>query len=107
MVHLLPSVLGWAEHSARPYVWDEPHQTTPHGSQYPWPESPARAQVACQAARASGQELQQGVVDLVGVGPGDGVRAAGDDHRLHVADQAGQSFARLGVGQDIVVIAMY
>ena len=52
------------------------------------------------------EEVQQGAVDLVGVGPGDGVRAAVDDHRLHVADQAGQAFAGLRVGQDPVVIAM-
>jgi hypothetical protein len=54
----------------------------------------------------SGHELQQGAVDLVGVGPGDGVRAAVDDHHLQVADQAGQPFAGLGVRQDMVVIAL-
>src|SRR5258708_31533720 len=114
MVHLLLSVLGWAEYSARPSRLGR----TPSDDTSPLAVSLARdagqgslprfsrGPVACQTARASGHELQQGVVDLLGVGPGDGVRAAGDDHRLHVADQAGQPCARLGEGQNLVVIAL-
>ncbi len=34
------------------------------------------------------------------------MRATLDDHQLHVADQAGQPFAGLGVGRDLVVIAL-
>jgi hypothetical protein len=60
----------------------------------------------CSGYPTSGHELQQCAVDLLGVGPGDGMRAAGDDHRLHVPDQAGKPFACLGVGQDLVVVAM-
>lgn len=39
-------------------------------------------------APGSGEELQQGAVDLLVVRPGDGVRSAFDDHHLHVAEHA-------------------
>ena len=39
---------------------------------------------------------EQGGVDVVGVGPGDGVRAALDHHQLHVVDQAGQPLTSRG-----------
>src|SRR5271154_6393557 len=57
--------------------------------------------------RGSAQESEQCPVDLVGVGPGDGVRAALDDDELHVADQAGQPLAGVGVGQDPVGVALH
>src|SRR5207247_3742897 len=39
------------------------------------------------------EELVERPVDLVGVGPGDGVWAAFDGDQLHVLDQAGQALA--------------
>jgi hypothetical protein len=48
---------------------------------------------------ALGEEVEQGAVDLVVVGPGDGVRAAANNDQVHVVDQAGQPLARVGVGQ--------
>src|ERR1700685_2665622 len=45
------------------------------------------APLVVMARTGSGpQEVQQGGVDLAGVGPGDGVRAAFDHDELHVAD---------------------
>src|SRR5260370_12577239 len=96
MVHLLLSVLGWAEHSARPSRLGR----TPSDDTSPLAVSLARdagqgslprfsrGPVACQTARASGPERQQGVVALPGVGPGDPVRAPHDDHLLHAPDPA-------------------
>src|SRR6266496_108008 len=52
------------------------------------------------------QEVQQGGVDLAGVGPGDGVRAALDDDELDILDQAGQSLAGLVDRQDLVGVAL-
>jgi len=54
------------------------------------------AQVGDAAAgRLAAQEVQQRGVDLGGVGPGDGVRAAFDDDQLDVFDQGGQLLAGL------------
>src|SRR5580658_10775237 len=52
-------------------------------------------------------EVEQGGVDLGGVGPGDGVRAARDDDQLHVLDQAGQPPAGLVQRQDLVRVALH
>jgi hypothetical protein len=53
------------------------------------------------------QDDEQRPVDLVSVGPGDGVRPALDDDELHVVDQAGQPLAGVGVGQDPVGVALH
>src|SRR3984957_1803809 len=52
------------------------------------------------------EEAEQGGVDLGGVGPGDGVRAAFDHDELRVLDQGGEPFAGLGQGQDLVGVAL-
>jgi hypothetical protein len=44
---------------------------------------------------STAHELEQRLVDLVGMGPRDGVRAAFDGHELQVLDQTGQALAGL------------
>src|SRR5580693_1188376 len=55
---------------------------------------------------SAAQEAEQGGVDLVGVGPGDGVRAALDHDEVRVLDQARQAAGGLVQGQDLVGIAV-
>src|SRR2546423_9926386 len=52
------------------------------------------------------EELVERAVDLVGMGPGDGVRASFDDDQLHVLDQAGQAFSGLVERQEAVGTAL-
>src|SRR5690242_12768267 len=47
---------------------------------------------------SAAHEVEQGGVDLAGVGPGDGVRAALDDDQLQVVDQSGQPLPVLSIG---------
>jgi hypothetical protein len=55
---------------------------------------------------SAADEVEQGGVDLGGVGPGDGVRAALDDDEQHVLDQGGQPLAGLVQWQDLVRVAL-
>ena len=52
------------------------------------------------------EEAEQGGVDLVRVGPGDGVRAALHHDEVHVRDQAGQSLPGLVERQDPVGVTL-
>src|SRR5579863_2088770 len=51
-------------------------------------------------------EADQGLIDLVGVSPADGVRPAADDLKLAVGKQGGQPLAGVGEGQDTVGVAL-
>ncbi len=52
------------------------------------------------------EEAEQRGVDLIRVGPGDGVRTALDDHEIDVGDQPGQPLAGLVERQDPVRVAL-
>src|SRR5713226_829345 len=56
---------------------------------------------------SSGDEVEEGGVDHVGVGPGDVVRAAFDGDELQVLDQSGQPGGGGRVGQDPVGVAVH
>src|SRR5579864_3719424 len=51
-------------------------------------------------------EVEQGPVDLVGVGPDDGVRPTRDDGGARVVEQRGKPAAGGLVGQDTVLVAL-
>src|SRR5215469_6463186 len=70
------------------------------------PEVPRTGLRYARAAARSGDELEQGGVHLIGMGPGDGVRALVDTDELDVLDHAGQPLASLRVRQDPVVVAL-
>jgi hypothetical protein len=53
-----------------------------------------RGKLAVREA-STAHELEQRLVDLVGMGPRDVVRAAFDGHELQVLDQTGQALWRL------------
>ena len=55
---------------------------------------------------SAADEVEQGGVDLGGVGPGNRVRAALDDDQPRVLDQAGQPLAGLVQGQHLVRVAV-
>src|SRR5580658_5455752 len=59
----------------------------------------------CGLARMA-DEVEQGPVDLVGVGPDDRVRAARDDGGARVVEQGGQPAAGGLVGQDAILVAL-
>src|SRR5271155_5352716 len=55
---------------------------------------------------SAADEVEQGGVDLAGVGPGDGGRAAFDHDEPHVVDQGGQPLAGLVQRQHLVRVAL-
>jgi hypothetical protein len=52
------------------------------------------------------EEAEQGRIDLIGVGPGDAVRAALDDDKVDVGDQPGQPLTGLVERQHPVRVAL-
>src|SRR5229473_2576893 len=65
-----------------------------------------RSQARAAGGVLSGEELEQGGVDDVGVGPGDVVRAALDGDERQVLDQRGQPGGGGRIGQDPVRVAV-